>query len=89
MTKQTKDKVRVQFDISRAQQQRLMVLMEAMGLSTRTELFNNALTVLKWAAKQRSLGRIIAAVEQDESGYHELSLPGLDAVAAQPGGLDI
>ena len=54
---------RVQFELPEKKLQELECLMEEVNVSTKRELFNNALTLLEWASKECKRGRIIASVD--------------------------
>jgi hypothetical protein len=70
---------RVQIDLPIERVQVLdQLALEAGGL-TRKDLFNNALTLLKWAVKEVKRGRTIASVAHDKP-MTELSMPFLDSL---------
>ena len=47
------------------------------GLTTYKDLFNNAITILDWAARQCHKGLEIAAVDEEKEQYRELQMPAL------------
>ena len=49
--------------------------MEEAGIKTRTELFNNAMTLLRWAIRQRREGRAVASIDFDTERFRELEMP--------------
>lgn len=55
-------------------------IMTKTGLSTRKDLFENALTFFAWAVSQRESGRTIASIAENSSEYRELLMPALAAV---------
>jgi hypothetical protein len=67
--------VRLQFEIPEDRLDALDELMEKSGMRTRTELFNNATTLLGWAITQRENGRAIASVDHDDKSFRELEMP--------------
>ena len=67
--------VRLQFEIPEDRLEALDALMEEAGMRTRTELFNNATTLLKWAVKQRAGGRMVASVDHEDKSFIELEMP--------------
>jgi hypothetical protein len=71
---------RIQFDLPDTKIEELDKLMREGGIKTRRELFNNALSLLEWAIKQREDMRIIAAIDEESGSYRELSMPILDSV---------
>jgi hypothetical protein len=73
---------RVQFELPEAKIKDLEILMEDSGTPTKRELFNNALTLLEWAVKERKRGRVIASVDEKNERYSELQMPILSAIAA-------
>jgi hypothetical protein len=74
--------VRFQVAITAQQYDELEQLMAAGGLSTNRDLFNNAITLLKWAAREKARGSAIVSVNELETSVKELELPFLEAVAA-------
>ncbi len=53
------------------------------GLSTYKELFNNAITLLDWAARQAYKGLAIAAADEEKQQYRELEMPALQYAASK------
>ena len=76
-------KTRVQLDMSAAEIQRLNWIMEVCDLTTRKELFNNALTILEWATRETVDGRKIASFDDTTKDRYILSMPALNAAANQ------
>jgi hypothetical protein len=62
----------------------LEALMRELGISTKKDLFNQALTLLEWAARERRTGRIIASVDEASEQYKQVLLPALERVAPRP-----
>ena len=73
---------RVQLEFSEVKIKELERLMREMGLATRKDLFNNALTLLKWAAAEKRSGRTIASIDNTTHRYKELLMPVLAEIAA-------
>ncbi|SFD03063.1 hypothetical protein [Collimonas sp. OK412] len=71
---------RIQFDLPDTKIADLDRIMSEGGIKTRKELFNNALSLLEWAIKQKKTGRIIAALDEKSESYRELSMPILDNI---------
>ncbi len=67
--------VRLQFEIPEDRLQSLDELMEEAGIRTRTELFNNAMTLLRWAIRQKKEGRSVASIDFDGKTFRELEMP--------------
>ena len=55
--------------------------MEKAGVTTKRELFNNALSLFEWAAKERMSGRVIASVDPGADKYKEIIVPALEVLA--------
>lgn len=72
---------RIQFDLSEEKVRELERLMEVTEIVTRKDLFNTALTLLQWAAKEKAIGRTIASVDEPTNRYKELVMPALVAAA--------
>jgi hypothetical protein len=74
--------IRLQIEIDEAQMKELEKLAELSGVRTKKDLLNNALTLLKWAARQRMQGYAIQAVHHPDGIVKELEMPLLDTLAA-------
>ncbi len=74
---------KVQFELSTEKVQEIAQLLQETDLRTKKELFNNALTLFKWAVNQRKAGKIIAAVDEKQEKYKEITMPALDFAAGQ------
>jgi hypothetical protein len=72
---------RLQFDMPENKVKELDELVEQIGLKTRTQLINSALSLFKWAVRQREEGRIIASLDEVTGQYKEIEMPGFPAVA--------
>jgi hypothetical protein len=70
--------MRVQLIVSEAQQSMIDTLREQIGAATIKEVFNNALTLLNWAVRQRLEGLEICAINESKNVHKELQLPALD-----------
>ena len=67
--------VRIQFEMPEDKAKELDVLMSETGVQSKKELFNNALTLLKWAIKETKHGNSIASVDEKNGKYRELQMP--------------
>ena len=74
--------VRIQLDLPEDQVAELDMLMEETRLSTRKDLFNNALTLFMWAVKARRAGRIIASVDERQN-IRELVMPSIENITPE------
>lgn len=55
-------------------------LMARVGLRTKKELFENALSLMSWAVREVERGRVIASVDEKNERYSELQMPFLQHV---------
>jgi metal-responsive CopG/Arc/MetJ family transcriptional regulator len=72
--------VRIQFDLPKSRVDDLDRIARAAGITTRKELFNNAVTLLDWAIKQREAGKTIGVAGEEGRLEKELSMPILDSI---------
>lgn len=79
--KQPKEVVRLQFDIRRAQLGLIEMLVDICGLSSKKELFNNSLALMKWAVEETRKGRRIASYNEATDELELVALPALSMVA--------
>lgn len=77
--------VRLQVELSEPRVREIESLMEAVGARTKAEFLNIAVTLLRWAVKERQAGRIIASVDEKSRYYKELIMPGLSEITASEG----
>lgn len=63
---------RLQFDMPDAKVKELDALVERLGLKTRAQLINAALTLFKWTVQEREAGRMVASVDEDRGVYKEI-----------------
>jgi hypothetical protein len=73
--------MRLQIDVTEDQERHIQRLMEETGLSTKKDLFNNALTLLSWAVEEVGSGNTVASVNEEQQRYRELQMPALTNVA--------
>ena len=71
----TNAKTRVQLDLSVSEIERLNWIMDVCDLSSRKDLFNNALTLLEWAVKEVSEGRKVASFDEQTKDRSVLTMP--------------
>lgn len=69
---------RVQFDISPERLAALDDLMSLCGVRTRKDLFDNAMTLLEWAANETARGRKIASYKEDTDKVEVVRFPVLE-----------
>lgn len=73
---------RLQIELDEKQMKELQALMDEGGVRTKRELFNIALSLLKWAVRQRKAGRTIASIDEATDQYRELDMPILSEIQA-------
>ncbi|MFV0643169.1 MAG: hypothetical protein ACK5NN_01505 [Sphingomonadaceae bacterium] len=78
--KQLKEVVRLQFDVRRAQLNIIEHLVEECGLSSKKELFSNAMALMKWAVQETQKGRRIASYDPERDQIEMVALPALDLI---------
>lgn len=66
---------RIQFEVEEDKLKEIEELQEAIGARTRTDLFNYALTLLKWALEEEEKGRIIASIDEEAGKYKQIEIP--------------
>jgi hypothetical protein len=72
--------VRIQFELPEEKVRELESLMGDAQITTKKDLFNNALTLFEWAIQEYKKGRTIASVDEHNKKYKELVMPALAAV---------
>ena len=75
---------RIQFELPEDKVRDLEELMKEAGISTRKDLFNNALTLLEWIVKEKKSGRIIASIDEENGKFKELVIPMLLSIRTKP-----
>ncbi len=73
--------VRLQVEIEQEQMEVLEELLKLGGLRTKRDLLNNALTLLKWAAREKSKGNSICSASPNGHLQKELEMPFLETIA--------
>lgn len=72
--------MRIQYELSEKENAEIEKMMEDTAISTKRDLFNNALTLFEWAIKEIKKGRVIAAIDEKENRYVALVMPSLSKV---------
>jgi hypothetical protein len=80
MRKKKNVPARFQVEIMREELDEMERLRELGGLGSKKELLNNALTLLKWAVRQREKGYSIASVDESGEIHRVLEMPYLESV---------
>jgi hypothetical protein len=73
--------MKIQLDFDEKAKELLETLLEQTGSKTYKDLFNNSLTLLNWAIKQRVDGRSIASIDENNQTYRELVMPAIEEAA--------
>ena len=75
-----RDTYKLQVEMTTEQFDALNELQNLGGLRTKKELLDNALTLLKWAVRQKKEGNVIMSVNAGNGRVRELELPYLETV---------
>lgn len=78
--KTTGNLVRLQIELDASQMEELEQLMQEGKARTKKDFINAALTLLKWAMREKRAGRIIASVDEEKDIYKEIEMPILSEV---------
>lgn len=76
--------VRIQLEMPEEQVAELDALMKEAKITTRKDLFNNAIALFQWAAKVKRAGQIVSALDEQKGTAKELVMPALENIAAHP-----
>jgi hypothetical protein len=71
---------RIQIDLSEEGYNQLELLIKECGFATKREFFDNAISLMKWAASKARSGRSIASVDEKQKQYNELEMPFLQRI---------
>ncbi len=74
---------KIQIELSEEKLEELDILKRELHLRTKKELFNNAVSLLKWAVKEVKSGRIIASMDEESQKYKELCMPVLSVASTK------
>lgn len=74
--------MRIQVDFDEQGVRTVDDIKEKTGLTTYKDVFNNALALFTWALKERSKGRLIVSLDEENRDYKELHMPALERAAA-------
>ena len=72
--------VRLQVELDEEKMKELEQLMEEGKVRTKKDFINAALTLLKWAMREKRAGRIIASVDEKKDTFKEIEMPILSEV---------
>lgn len=73
--------MRIQIVVDDTYKEMLENLKRTTGLNQWQDLFSDAITMYNWAVKQRTEGRIVASMNENEENYRELQMPSLERAA--------
>lgn len=74
--------MRIQIVVDENYREMLAELKRATGLSQWQDLFNESITLLNWAVRQRFERRMIVSMDEKDENYRELQMPSLERAAA-------
>lgn len=68
--------MRIQFELTDEKAKELDAFMSSIGVTTKKDLFENALSLLEWAVKeiQANPNRIIGSIDEEKESYKELQM---------------
>jgi hypothetical protein len=72
--------VRVQLDMPEDRVRDIEKIIAKTGISTRKDVFENALALFEWAVGERECGRKIASIDTSEGGFREVLMPALASI---------
>jgi len=64
--------MRLQFDMLESSYHRLTQVMDATGMATKKELFENALTLLEWAIEETAEGNVVGVLDTRTNHFQKL-----------------
>ena len=67
--------LRMQFEVSQTKADEIRRLMREGGFETQKELFNNAVTLLRWALDHAKKGHSVSAIDRATEKEYELQMP--------------
>ena len=73
----------IHFELSAEKDKELESLMDRLGVGSKIDLINNALTLLQWASEEKEAGRIIASVDTENKRYKPVRLKSLSGALSQ------
>lgn len=68
------------FDVPEKTMKELDALMEEVGIQTKEELLDNALSMLEWVIEQKRSRRVVLAVDNQSENSRELYMPFFDNI---------
>ena len=74
------DVTRFQVEIDQTEMDELERLQQLGGLRTKRELLNTAMTLLKWAAREKGRGCAIVSIDDHKGQLKELEMPFLESI---------
>jgi hypothetical protein len=69
---------RIQIDLNERKFSELEALQAATGSETYKDLFNTAMTLLKWAVAEVQAGNVITSLNTQDGTYKELAMPAFE-----------
>lgn len=71
---------KVQVEFSGTFIKRINAMMEELGIKTKKELFNSALTLLEWAIQERKQGKTLCSLDEKDKTITKVFMPVLTGV---------
>lgn len=70
----------IQLDITDARMRDIDEMAAKCGLASRKDVFENALTLLEWAIREREKKRVIASVDESSDTFYQVRLEALEKI---------
>lgn len=75
--------MRIQIDFPPEKVKELKALMSKGEMKTYNEVFDNALTLMKWTIQEAEKGRAIGSLDERDDRFKELAMPFLEIAASK------
>ena len=74
---------KIHFELSAEKDKELHDLMNRLGITSKKDLINNALTFLQWALNEKYAGRIIASIDKENKRFKPVRLDAIPDAFSQ------
>lgn len=74
---------KIHFELSAEKDKELHDLMNRLGITSKKDLINNALTFLQWALNEKCAGRIIASIDKENKRFKPVRLDAIPDAFSQ------
>lgn len=70
--------IKISIILDEEKKNQLETLMAQAGIRTKKELFENAMTLMKWVINQKQAGSIVGAMDEKGDFFKEFCMPAID-----------